>query len=66
MSEELFFVKNVKCGGCTSNIEKGLGDLENIETVSAEIEGGKVTVSGSNLNRATISEKLTQLGYPEA
>jgi copper chaperone CopZ len=66
MSEEIFYVSNVKCGGCTSNIEKGVSEMAGVESVSAETTGGKVTVKGSNLDRAAISEKLQQLGYPEA
>ncbi len=66
MSEEIFYVSNVKCGGCTSNIEKGVSEMTGVESVSAETTGGKVTVTGSNLDRAAISEKLQQLGYPEA
>ncbi|MDH5257477.1 MAG: heavy-metal-associated domain-containing protein [Gammaproteobacteria bacterium] len=58
-------VLNVKCGGCTSNIENGLKDIEGILTVSATIEDGKVTITGTNLDRDSISSKLIELGYPE-
>ncbi len=66
MNEEIFFVKNVKCGGCTSAIEKGLSELDGIASVTAEIEAGKVTVTGNLINREAIAEALQQLGYPEA
>ena len=59
------FVSNVKCGGCTSSIENGLKDLPGIDTVSAIIDGGKVTVTGTNLDRNEICNKLIELGYPE-
>ena len=58
-------VSNVKCGGCTSNIENGLKDMEGVETVSASIDDGKVTVSGTSLDRDAICNKLIELGYPE-
>ena len=66
MSEEIFNVQNVKCGGCTSAIENGLGELDDVSSVSAEVDGGKVTVTGNNLDRAGIAAKLEELGYPEA
>jgi len=65
MSNEIFTVKNVKCGGCVSAIENGLKDLPGVENVEVVIDGGKVTVSGNDLSRATISAKLQELGYPE-
>lgn len=66
MSSEQFTVKNVKCGGCVSNIMTGLKELPGVEGVEVSIEGGEVTVTGDSLSREQISEKLTQLGYPEA
>ncbi|MDH3327563.1 MAG: heavy-metal-associated domain-containing protein [Gammaproteobacteria bacterium] len=56
---------NVKCGGCVSNIENGLQDVEGIDAVSVTIDGGKVSITGTNLNRDAISNKLIELGYPE-
>jgi len=66
MSTETFTVKNVKCGGCVSAIENGLKDLPGVESVEVTIDGGKVTVNGSDLSRETLSAKLQELGYPEA
>jgi len=66
MQTEVFKVKNVKCGGCVANIKKGLGALTGISAVEVVIAGGEVTVSGDKLDRAQISAKLKELGYPEA
>jgi len=66
MQTELFTVKNVKCGGCVSNIQKGLGAMPGVSSVEVVIDGGKVTVSGDNLDRAALSAKLKEIGYPEA
>jgi copper chaperone CopZ len=66
MSSEQFTVLNVKCGGCVSNIQNGLKDLPGVENVEVTIEGGHVSVSGENLDRAQLSAKLSELGYPEA
>lgn len=64
--QETFTVKNVKCGGCVKAIEQGLGGLPGVETVTVIIDGGKVGVTGSGLDRAQLSAKLKELGYPEA
>ena len=58
-------VLNVKCGGCASIIENGLQNITGIETINVNIESGSVNISGNALNHDEISEKLTELGYPE-
>jgi copper chaperone CopZ len=66
VSTEQFTVQNVKCGGCVSTIENGLKELPGVQTVEVTIEGGQVTVTGDNLSRSELSDKLKELGYPEA
>jgi copper chaperone len=66
MSSETFTVKNVKCGGCVSAIENGLKAMPGVESVEVTIDGGQVTVTGSDLSRDQLSAKLSELGYPEA
>ena len=57
-------VSNVKCGGCVSNIQKGLGEMTGISSVDVDIPTGEVTLSADSPNMAGIKEKLRQLGYP--
>ena len=66
MSQEIFTVTNVKCGGCSSAIEAGIGDMAGVSSVAVVIESGVVTVDGDSLNRSELSNKLAELGYPEA
>lgn len=66
MQSEVFTVRNVKCGGCASNIENGLKELSGIAEVEVVVDSGEVTVRGDGLDRAQIAEKLNALGYPEA
>ncbi len=66
MQTEQFKVKNVKCGGCVANIQKGLATLAGVSSVEVAIASGRVTVTGAPLDRAQLSAKLTELGYPEA
>lgn len=64
MSEE-FMVKNVKCGGCVANVQNGLKDMPGISTVEVGLDG-KVRVEGNDLDRAALTAKLAELGYPVA
>ena len=66
MSTEIFQVQNVKCGGCASAIQSGLGSIEGVSSVEVEVASGTVTVNGSALSRKSLSAKLSELGYPEA
>ena len=66
MQTEQFTVKNVKCGGCVANIQKGLGAMAGVSSVEVVIAGGAVTVTGETLDRPQLSAKLKELGYPEA
>lgn len=55
---------NIKCGGCVANIEKGLNDFAGISNVKIDIESNIVSLQGENLDKALITQKLTELGYP--
>ena len=66
MSQEKFTVQNVKCGGCSSAIESGIGEMAGVSGVSVVIDSREVTVDGDALNRTELSNKLAELGYPEA
>jgi len=54
----------IKCEGCVSNIENGLNQLAGITTVKVDRASNVVTVEGENLDKAVITEKLAELGYP--
>ena len=55
---------NIKCGGCVSSVENGLKELPSIINVAVDIPSNKVTVEGSDLDKAVIETKLAELGYP--
>ena len=66
MQMERFEVENVKCGGCVGTIRDGLSSIAGVKDVAVVIQGGEVTVSGEDLDRAALAHKLRQLGYPES
>ncbi|MEJ2141325.1 MAG: heavy-metal-associated domain-containing protein [Gammaproteobacteria bacterium] len=55
---------NIKCGGCVSNVQNGLKEMDGIATVEVDIPSNKVTVEGSELDQSAIEAKLAELGYP--
>jgi copper chaperone len=59
-------VNNVKCNGCVDNIKNGLAELGGIDEVDVDLGSGAVTISGTILDRQSITRKLSELGYPEA
>ncbi len=65
MTEELFTVANVKCGGCVKNIQDGVGQMAGVESVSVDLVTKQVAVSGAVLDRSALAAKLATLGYPE-
>lgn len=65
MAEEQFTVANVKCGGCVANIQKSLGQMAGVESLSVDLATKRVVVSGAQLDRAAIAARLAAAGYPE-
>lgn len=55
---------NIKCGGCVSNVTNGLKDLPGVAEINVDIPSNVVSVSGDNLDKAVIENKLSELGYP--
>lgn len=60
-----FYVQNVKCGGCASAIQQGLGKDPRVQAVQVDVPSGKVTVQSTADIRAELSAELSKLGYPE-
>ena len=54
----------IKCGGCAANIEKGLKSFSGITEVKVDIESNIVSIQGHGLDKATIENKLKEIGYP--
>ena len=56
-------LKNVKCAGCVSAIQEGLGKLDGVEQVEVDIASGTLQWQG-NVPQDTLRATLAQLGYP--
>ncbi|MGD8346357.1 MAG: heavy metal-associated domain-containing protein [Lysobacterales bacterium] len=58
-------VENIKCGGCANTIRTRLEKLDGIDSVTVDVESGRVTVDGDGNTRQNVIERLASLGYPE-
>ena len=58
-------IENLKCGGCSATIKKGLLSIENVNEVVVDVENDTVSISSKNVLIDLIKEKLSKLGYPE-
>ena len=62
---ETIFVDNIKCGGCMKSIKDTLQQIAGAETIIVDKDKESVIVTGVDLNRQTLIDKLGGLGYPE-
>ncbi|WP_130538085.1 heavy-metal-associated domain-containing protein [Thiomicrorhabdus indica] len=67
-----FQVENIKCGGCANGIRKQLEAMDEVETVTVDVEAGCVRLSlAPNIKpegsvREKIAQTLLKMGYPES
>lgn len=64
-SAETIFVENIRCGGCVKSIKESLGKLPGVREVEVYKDEERLLVSGLDLDRNSILDKLASLGYPE-
>lgn len=62
---ETIFVENIKCGGCMKSIKDALEQIAGIETVMVDKDKESVVVTGPDINREVLINKLGAIGYPE-
>ena len=62
--ETKFTVPEISCGHCKETIESTINSLENVKTVSVDIEQKSVMVkSSSDLDFSLVSNMLEEQGY---
>ena len=58
-------VQNLKCNGCASTINNKLSTIENIDTISVDVENSSVSFEYDTENTLeTVKKELHKLGYP--
>jgi copper chaperone CopZ len=58
-----FKVEKMMCGGCSSNIEKALADITEIDSVTIDLKAKTVTIEG-NIQADAIATIINDAGYP--
>ena len=59
----IFNVEKMMCGGCSSNVEKALADVSNVDSVVVDLEEKTVTVEG-DIDAQAIATIISDAGYP--
>lgn len=57
-----YTVTGMSCGGCEETVEDALGDLEGVESVSADNESDSVTIEGEFDEKAAL-HAIEDAGY---
>jgi len=63
MMTTLFNVENMKCGGCSANVEKALAETTGVESVLVDLEAKTVRVEG-DIDATNIADVISTAGYP--
>jgi Cu2+-exporting ATPase len=64
MKEIIINIKGMVCGGCENRVKNALQTIDGIETVVADHNTGKVTVtSNEDISENIIKEKIEDLGF---
>jgi len=64
MKKNKFTVEGIHCGSCISKIEKGLAELEGIQSCSVNKDAGEVvTESLDKLSPMAIKSRIEDIGF---
>lgn len=68
MPQKTVSVPNISCQHCVATIERELGDLQGVESVSADQASREVTVewTAAGTDWQSIASYLGDIGYPPA
>ncbi|HMV95391.1 MAG TPA: heavy-metal-associated domain-containing protein [Anaerolineales bacterium] len=65
MTTVTYTVPAISCGHCTRTIETEVADLQGVQTVKAEIESKKVTITfDAPADETKIKALLAEINYP--
>jgi len=66
MAELTFTVPGVHCGHCVRAFDEELRQVEGVDAVTVDLETKLVTVSGRDLDDATLRAAIAEAGYEAA
>lgn len=56
-------VAGMSCQHCVANVKKSLEAVEGVENALPDLDSGKVTISGDNLNTDQLKQAVVDAGY---
>lgn len=59
-------VEGMTCNHCKANVENGAGSVEGVESVTADLASGEVTITGKSVDLAKVKSNIEALGYKVA
>lgn len=68
MNEKTVTIPNISCGHCVKTIEREVGELEGVRSVSADQSSRTVTVAWDDeaTTWQAVSDLLVEINYPPA
>ena len=63
MTQLIFSVENMKCGGCVTAIETALNTLDGVYDINVSLENKQATVT-STKSEEEIAKTITEAGFP--
>ncbi len=65
MTTVTYTVPAISCGHCTHTIESEVGELQGVQSVKAEVDSKKVTITfDAPADEAKIKALLAEINYP--
>jgi len=56
-------VTGMSCGSCVAHVEEALREVEGVREVSVDLESGRATVEGDEIDADALVEAVTAAGY---
>ena len=56
-------VAGMTCGHCVSSVEEEISEVGGVEAVSADLESGRVVVTGTDVDMEAIRAAVAEAGY---
>lgn len=58
-----FVVKGMNCNHCKANVEKAVGSIPGVMEVKVDLQSGRMTVNGDDVQHAKIREAVESIGF---
>ncbi len=66
MAEMTLIVSGMTCDHCVKAVTDAVSDVPGVESVAVDLDGGRVTVDGGDVDRTAVVEAISEAGYNTA